>query len=239
MSSSHRPADFDGAAAVTRSLLGWGVVAGAFYLIVGLVQALTRDGFDLGRHPLSLLMLGEGGWMQRANLILSGLMVLAAALGFFRAMGRAGSGTRAGILLGVFGLGLVGSGIFPPDSMAGFPPGADQSTGTFGGVLHLAFGAIGFLCLSMAAFRVARWSGLDRSRRLTGFSRVGGAVILLGFVGGAALSNSTAGIVALWIAVVTGWAWLAVASVGLYRTVPHPDAHRRGEITHVEDESRS
>jgi hypothetical protein len=30
-----------------------------------------------------------------------------------------------------------------------------------------------------------------------------------------------------------------MASVGLYRTVPHPDAHRRDEITQVEDESRS
>lgn len=215
------------------------MVAGGFYLIVGLVQALTRDGFDLGRHPLSLLMLGEGGWMQRANLLLSGLMVVAAALGFSRAMGRAGSGKRAGILLGVFGLGLIGSGIFPPDAMAGFPPDADQSTGTLGGVLHLAFGAIGFLCLSMATFRVARWFGLAGSRRLPGFSRVAGAVILLGFISGAALANSTAGIVALWIAVLTGLAWLAVASVGLYRIVPHPDAHRRGEITHAEDESRS
>ena len=215
------------------------MVAGGFYLIVGLAQALTRDGFDLGRHPLSLLMLGEGGWMQRANLLLSGLMVVAAALGFSRAMGRAGSGNGAGILLGIFGLSLIGSGIFPPDPMAGFPPDADQGAGTIGGVLHLAFGAIGFLCLSMAAFRVARWFGLAGNHRLAGFSRVGGVVILLGFVGGAALSNSPAGIVALWIAVVAGWAWLTVASVGLYRTVPHPDAHRRDEITQVEDGSRS
>jgi len=198
------------------------VVAGGFYLIVGLAQALTRDGFDIGRHPLSLLMLGEGGWVQRANLLLSGLMVAAAALGFSRAMGRAGSGNGSGILIGVFGLGLIGSGIFPPDPMTGFPPDADQGPGSIGGVLHLAFGAIGFLCLSMAAFRVARWFGLAGSHRLAGFSRVGGVVILLGFVGGAALSNLTAGIVALWLAVVAGWAWLAVASA-----VPHRAPSRR------------
>jgi hypothetical protein len=34
-------------------LLRWGVVAGPFYLAVGLIQALVRDGFDLARHPLS------------------------------------------------------------------------------------------------------------------------------------------------------------------------------------------
>jgi len=27
--------------------------------------------------------------------------------------------------------------------------------------------------------------------------------------------------------VVVGWAWIALMSVRLYRTVPHPDAHRR------------
>lgn len=86
-SSTTRNEDgFDSAAAVTRSLLGWGIVAEPFYLVVGLVLALTRPGFDLSRHQLSLRMLGDGGWMQTTNLILSGLMTLAAALGFRRAL---------------------------------------------------------------------------------------------------------------------------------------------------------
>ena len=46
---------FDRGAAVTRSLLGYGVLAGPFYLAVGLMQAFVRDGFDFARHPLSLL----------------------------------------------------------------------------------------------------------------------------------------------------------------------------------------
>ena len=44
--------DLDTGAAVTRSLLGWGVVAGPFYVVVGLVLALTRPGFDLSTHAL-------------------------------------------------------------------------------------------------------------------------------------------------------------------------------------------
>lgn len=111
---------FDGAAAVTRSLLGWGVVAGVWYLVVGILQAVTRDGFDVARHPLSLLMLGDSGWIQVANLILTGLMVIAAAFGFSRAMrGSRVAGWSAG-LIGGYGLCLVASGIFPPDPMAGF-----------------------------------------------------------------------------------------------------------------------
>ena len=45
--------------------------------------------------------------------------------------------------------------------------------------------------------------------------------------GGAALSAQTAGVVALWAAVVVGWAWLAATSIHLYRAVPHPDPERR------------
>jgi hypothetical protein len=227
MNRTTRTADgFDSRAAVTRSLLGWGVVVGPFYLVVGLVLALTRPGFDLGRHQLSLLMLGDGGWMQAANLVLSGLMTLAAALGFTRAVGDPKAATRTGALLGVYGVGLVGSGIFAPDPMGGFPPGAPQ-VATAGGILHLVFGLVQFVALAVAAFVAAGWFARRGDRTMAGYSRLSGAVVLAGFAGGAALSALPVGVGLLWLAVVAGWAWLLVASVQAYRTVPHPDADRR------------
>src|SRR5262245_45757503 len=78
-----------GRAALARSPLVFGVVAGPFYLAVGLAQALVRDGFDLMRHPLSVLANGPGGWVQTVNFVLTGLMVLAAAVGMRRALGPA------------------------------------------------------------------------------------------------------------------------------------------------------
>lgn len=57
-------AQFDRRAAITRSLLGWGVLVGPICLVVGLSLALTRDGFNLAEHALSLLMLGGNGWIQ-------------------------------------------------------------------------------------------------------------------------------------------------------------------------------
>jgi len=51
-------------ARVTKSLLGYGVLAGPFYVIVVLAQALTRPGFDLARHDASLLSNGPLGWIQ-------------------------------------------------------------------------------------------------------------------------------------------------------------------------------
>jgi hypothetical protein len=48
------------AATQTARLLACGIAAGPLFLTVGLTQAFIRDGFDLSRHPLSLLSLG--GW---------------------------------------------------------------------------------------------------------------------------------------------------------------------------------
>lgn len=218
---------FDRAAAVTRSLLGWGVVVGAFYLVIGLAQASLRDGFDLARHQLSLLMLGDFGWIQTVNLILSGLMVLAAAMGFARAMRAAGAAGWGAVLLGVFGMCLIASGVFPPDPMAGFPDAATSTEATVRGLLHLAFGAIGFLCLAAAAFVVGGWFDRRQAPAFARTSRIAGAVVAVGFIGGAVLSTQVLGVLFLWIAVAAGFTWLAATSVQLYRTVPHPDAHRR------------
>lgn len=115
---------------------------------------------------------------------------------------------------------LVLSAVFPPDPVNGFPPGAAAQTST-SGILHLAFGAVGFLALAASALVVAAASPG------AAFSRVAGSVVVLGFVGGAALSPGGAGIALLWIAVVVGWVWVAVASVQAYRVVPHPELHRR------------
>jgi hypothetical membrane protein len=230
MGAGRHAEGFDGAAAVTRSLLGYGVIAGAFYLVVGLALALTREGFELTSHALSLLMLGERGWLQRANIIVTGAMTLAAAVGFARALAPSAAGRRAGVLLGVYGIALVTGGLFPPDPMGGFPPGSTQDA-TITGVLHLAAGGIGFLALAGTALTVAGWIAATGSSRGAALSRAAAVVILAGFLGGAALATSTVGVLLLWCAVVVGWVWLAAASIWTYRTVPHPDADRRATTT--------
>lgn len=213
--------EFDTAAAVTRSMLGWGVVAGPFYLVVGLVLALTREGFDFAQHPLSVLMLGDGGWMQITNLALSGVMVLVAGVGMSRAGARG-----AGIGVGIYGVAMVASAIFPPDPMPGFPPGQDGATTmSASGILHFAFGGIGFVAFAVAAFLLGGWLARHGERGRAVWSRVAGVVILVGFIGGAALGP--AGMGGLWLAVVVGFAWLLLASIRLYREVPHPVVSRR------------
>ncbi|BDZ37850.1 hypothetical protein [Microbacterium suwonense] len=84
------------------------------------------------------------------------------------------------------------------------------------------FGAVGFLCLAVAAFAYSWWAS---PRGESGQARLGlwcGIVVVVGFVGGAALAQSAAGVTLLWLSVLAGLLWLALACAHLYTVVPHP-----------------
>lgn len=208
-----------GGGAGTRSLLRWGVVVGPLYLAVGLIQAFVRDGFDLGRHPLSLLANGPGGWVQTANFVISGSMVIAAAIGFARVLRP--QSRVAGWILGVYGVGMLGAALFPADPVDGFPPGTPEgfpTTVSTPGVLHFTFAGIGFLALAISCFVVARALARRKESSVARLSFVSGVAVVAGFFGPFVLPLGSAGIAGIWFAVVVGWAWLAVTSLHLSRS---------------------
>jgi hypothetical protein len=71
------------------------------------------------------------------------------------------------------------------DSDVPFPPGQDGATAmSVSGVLHFAFGGTGFIAFAVAAFLFGGWLARHGERGRAAWSRVAGAVILVGFVGG-------------------------------------------------------
>lgn len=206
-------------AAITRSLLGWGVVAGPFYLAFGLILALTYAEFDPTRDALSLLLRSDLGWLQWLNLVLSALMVIAAAAGLRRTPGWP---PAAAVLVAAYGLCLVLSAVFPPDPTDTFPPGTATTDVSTVGVLHLIFGGLGFLSIAIAAIIAGSWLGA-RHRRGAFWSRLAGVAIIITFLAGGALSQGRSGVALIWITVLVTWAWLALVSIAAYRAVPHPD----------------
>ena len=216
----------DRTAAITRSLLGYGVLAGPFYVVVGLAQALTRDGYDLRRDDLSLLANGPLGWIQIANFVLTGLMTVAAAVGMARALRvlGGGPGTVWGPrLVGAYGVGLVGAGVFVADPMNGFPPGTPDGppvAATVGGIGHLVLAGLGFLALVAGTLLLARPHAAAHRSGLAWFSRITGVLFLLAFLGLASGSASPLVVLGFWVALLLVWTWLAVTSVDLYRRTP-------------------
>lgn len=191
----------------TRLLLGCGVLAGPLYLVTGFAQAFTREGFDPTRHPFSFLSLGEGGWLQIANFVLTGLLFLAAAVGAHRtgAVGR-----WAPVLIGVFAVGMVGGGVFVADPAFGFPAGAPEGQAaalSWHGVLHGVAFFVAFPALVASFFVLAR--------KLTGpwarASVVAGVLSLapMPFLG------TGFGTVLLYGGAVVGWLWASALAAKL------------------------
>jgi hypothetical membrane protein len=207
---------------LTRSLLGYGVLAGPFYVAVVLGQAFTRPGFDLTRHDASLLSNGSLGWIQIANFIITGLMVIASAAGIRRALGSGRGATWSPRLLAVYGLALIAAGIFVADPMAGFPPGTPAGrpgTISLHAMLHIVAASIGFLCLVAACLVMARRFASQGRRGWSLFSAIVGVAFLAAFVGVASGSGSSAVVLAFWAALILAWTWLAALAVHLYRQV--------------------
>src|SRR5262245_38945192 len=139
---------------ITRSLLGYGVIAGPIYVLAVAGQMAIRAGFDPTRHAASQLANGDLGWIQIATFLITGAMTIAAAVGVRRALGAERSSAWVSGLIGVYGVALMVAGIFRADPSDGFPPGtpAGMAEPTWHGMVHFAVAGIGFVCLVAGCF---------------------------------------------------------------------------------------
>jgi hypothetical protein len=96
------------------------MIAGPLFIIVSLILAFTREGFDGVRHPASLLALGEFGWVQIANFVFSGVLFIALAIGLRRVL-TSGVGSRwLSILFGLVGVAMIIGGVLFPIRLSAF-----------------------------------------------------------------------------------------------------------------------
>jgi hypothetical protein len=169
------------------------------------------------RHDLSLLANGELGWIQITNLVLSGLLVGAFAVGMRQALPAGRGRTWGPILLGVYGVGLVGAGFFTADPAFGFPPGtpADAHAMSWHGLLHFICGGVGFLALIAACFVLARRFASRRQRGWAAYSLATGVIFFAAFAGIATGSGQSWSVMGFWIGVVVAWAWISAMAVKL------------------------
>lgn len=128
-----------------------GAVAGPAFLAVSLLQVPLKDGFDLTRHAFSFLALGDQGWVQQLNFVVTGILFGLAAVQLRRRL--AGRLRRVAVASGVLmGGGMALAGIFRVDPSFGFPQGAPEGLPdqmSLNGALH----GLGF-AVSMTAWVV-------------------------------------------------------------------------------------
>ncbi|MEU3822257.1 DUF998 domain-containing protein [Streptomyces sp. NPDC030392] len=190
-----------------RGLMAGAVVAGPLFLAAGIAQGLVRDGFDFGRNAISQLALGEAGWIQTANFLAAGALLIAGAVGLRRTLGGGVGGTWGPALVGVFGASFWAAALFPADGGAGFPAGAPATTAMSGhGLAHMLAGTVGYLALCAALVVLARPLAAGGHRGWAVASRLVPAAVLAGFMASAVsvlAFTAGAGLGVVWLAAVT------------------------------------
>jgi hypothetical membrane protein len=199
----------------TRRLLGAGVVAGPIFVCTAAIQVLTRDGFDLRRHPLSMLALGEHGWIQVINFILAGMLSLIFAAGVARRLPDGLGSTWAPRLFALYGAGLVIGGIFKADPALGFPAGAPEGYPeqlSVHGTIHAFAPPLAFLSIIAACFVIARRFAAEGMRRAAVLTRI---LAVSCFVLSVPVGPGAS--VRLFVAVALAFGWMTAYAVYLRR----------------------
>lgn len=173
------------ATAATRGLLAAGALGGPLFSLTAVVQELTRDGFDPRRHALSQLSLGDWGWVQITNFILTGPLFIACAVGLRRVLPPGRAGRWGPLLFGGFGAGLVMGGVFVTDPAYGFPPGTPEGAPeqlSWHGFVHGLAPVLAGIAIVAAGFVFARRFAAEGRRGWVVYSVLAAVVFLvLGF----------------------------------------------------------
>ena len=197
-----------------------------------------RAGYDWRRYPVSSLADGREGWAQRANFIVAGALYCFAAQGLAEGPRRAVGPSVVPALVGGAGVGLIGSGLFVTDPVAGFPPLSarvqDAVDGTPPVAARTAKGKLHNLCaipvfagIPAAALTCAGSATRSGEYRWAAYS-AGSAVVMAGafmLVLGAAVGHGVprlagrSGVVQR-ISIASGFGWLSALSLRASRPSP-------------------
>lgn len=217
----------------TRFLLLCGALAGPLFSIAWFIEGLNRDSYDPIRHPISALSLGEFGWTQIANFIVTGILTLVLAFGLRKAFQLGRGKTWIPILITIVGIGFLGTGFFATDPLSGYPPGTPAMLlpPTLIGSLHVFFASFIF-GLPVACFVMARLFDDQGERNWAIYSKITAVAFIIvyilamaGFLQAPGLVNY-AGLLQR-ISVIIGLTWMALLPLHLLNSPPKFEATGR------------
>lgn len=205
-------------AAPTRTLLACGALSGPLYFLTTFSQAAVRDGFDITKHPASLLSNGDAGWIQVTNFLVAGVLTIAGAIGLNRVLEPGRGSVWGPRLLGLFGVSLLFAALFKADAGNGFPidtspVGAGPATLSTVGILHMAAGSVGFLSLIVATFVFASRFSREGHRGWAVYSRATGIAFFVSFAGISSGNANAVVMLAFWATVMLAWGWVTAVTV--------------------------
>ncbi len=155
----------------TQHLLQAGVIGPIFFVLVFIIDGFLHPTYSQMSQMVSFLSVQANGWIQIANFVISGLLLIAFAIGFFQCMQpiiQRGHLIVISLLLFLVGAGLVNDGI-NVTALPGQPLGLHGSLHVLG--FLVIFGSL--IAASFLAGRqllkVPAWRGYGLYSIITGF----------------------------------------------------------------------
>ena len=220
---------------VVETKVACGVIAGPVFVGAFTALGARRAGYDWRRHAVSSLAVGREGWSQRANFMLVGGLYSVAARGLARSSSRVGEPAVVPALVCAAGVGLIGSGVFVTDPVAGFPP--EEAAGAVGATAEVAptrSGQLHNLCAIPIFIGIPVAAVVDAGcavrRREYGWAAccagaaigMASACALFGAAFGGAPALVPRGGLFQRISIATGFGWLSALSIRALRPAGQP-----------------
>ncbi len=209
-------------APAARVLLSAGLIGPPLFCAVFLVEGAIHPAYSAWRDTVSLLSRGSQGWVQIANFLVFGALMIAFAFGLRARLRPGRAGTWGPALFGVFGVSLLLAGVFVSDPAGGGPivitghglaQTGSQATSA-GGVVHNLSALVGFGSLTASTFVLARRFRVEGRHRLAGYSRVSGVWIAALFLLATQGPGGWPGLVQR-ASIAVGWLWITVIAAEL------------------------
>lgn len=215
------------ASRVVSAELACGAVAGPFFVSSFTAIGARRAGYDWRRHAVSSLAAARGGWLQRANFMITGSLFCIAAHGLARSPKQAVGPRVVRALTFGAGAGLIGSGLFVTDPVAGYPPSPDDHDGadrtvpvvpSRAGTLHNLCAIPIFFGIPIAALASATSAARRGANRWASYS-AGSAIAMIaattlfGAAFGGAPRLAERGGLFQRVSITTGFGWLSALSL--------------------------
>ncbi|MCC6843301.1 MAG: DUF998 domain-containing protein [Saprospiraceae bacterium] len=168
----------------TNTLLLCGAIAGPLFLIVVLMEGMLRPNYSSLSYPLSSLSIGDTGWTQILNFIITGILLIIFSHDLKQVCNSDKAKFRGPLLIRLAGIGLIGAGIFVTDPILGYP--ADKPLVlrqfTFSGHLHDGFSMFVFIFLPCACFVFRTYFISNNRRGLANYSAFSGYAMIATFI---------------------------------------------------------
>ncbi len=210
---------------ITKILLTCGALAGPLFVVIFLIEGATRADYSPLRHPVSSLALGNLGWMQVINFVVTGLLLLAFAIGLWRTLRPA---FWRSFWIGLIGISLIGAGLFVTDPINGYPPGTPLMMTEYSnaGRIHDLFGVLTFLGLPITCLVFC--FGFIRARKYgwAAYSALSAIAMFVFFVLASMGFSQVPGYsdfagVFQRLAIISGFGWIALLAIHLQKGDDH------------------